>query len=134
MVLFLGLGLGFFAYAKILGEPLDFLKAWIYNKWDKIKGVYKCRKKKHEKIQLVTVIAVVVLFILILVLVTLVSQKVQMNAKKKRLVEQQDALQQMIENGLEDYEYRQSLEYIEKYAREELGMIDAGDTIWKQAD
>ena len=40
----------------------------------------------------------------------------------------------MIENGLEDYEYRQSLEYIEKYAREELGMIDAGDTIWKQAD
>lgn len=56
--------------------------------------MYKCRKKKHEKIQLVTVIAVVVLFILILVLVTLVSQKVQMNAKKKRLVEQQDALQQ----------------------------------------
>lgn len=54
--------------------------------------------------------------------------------KEKRLVEQQDALQQMIENGLEDYEYRQSLEYIEKYAREELGMIDAGDTIWKQAD
>ena len=52
----------------------------------------------------------------------------------KRFVEQQDALQQMIENGLEDYEYRQSLEYIEKYAREELGMIDAGDTIWKQAD
>ena len=90
-------------------------------------------KRNTKKIQLVTVIAVVVLFILILVLVTLVSQKVQMNAKKKRLVEQ-DALQQMIENGLEDYEYRQSLEYIEKYAREELGMIDAGDTIWKQAD
>ena len=91
-------------------------------------------KRNTKKIQLVTVIAVVVLSILILVLVTLVSQKVQMNAKKKRLVEQQDALQQMIENGLEDYEYRQSLEYIEKYAREELGMIDAGDTIWKQAD
>ena len=46
---FLGLGLGFFAYAKILGEPLDFLKAWIYNKWDKIKGVYKCRKKETRK-------------------------------------------------------------------------------------
>ena len=56
-------------------------------------------KRNTKKIQLVTVIAVVVLFILILVLVTLVSQKVQMNAKKKRLVEQQDALQQMIENG-----------------------------------
>ena len=39
----------FFAYAKILGEPLDFLKAWIYNKWDKIKGVYKCRKKETRK-------------------------------------------------------------------------------------
>lgn len=60
-----------------------------------------------------TVIAVVVLFILILVLVTLVSQKVQMNAKRKKLTEQQDALQEMIENGREDYEYRQSLEYIE---------------------
>ena len=47
-------------------------------------------KRNTKKIQLVTVIAVVVLFILILVLVTLVSQKVQMNAKKKRLVEQQD--------------------------------------------
>ena len=57
-----------------------------------------------------------------------------MNAKRKKLTEQQDALQEMIENGREDYEYRQSLEYIEKYAREELGMIDAGDTIWKQAD
>ena len=83
-------------------------------------------KRNTKKIQLVTVIAVVVLFILILVLVTLVSQKVQMNAKKKRLVEQQDALQQMIENGLEDYEYRQSLEYIEKYAREELGILSGG--------
>ena len=41
-------------------------------------------KRNTKKIQLVTVIAVVVLFILILVLVTLVSQKVQMNAKKKR--------------------------------------------------
>lgn len=40
-------------------------------------------KRNTKKIQLVTVIAVVVLFILILVLVTLVSQKVQMNAKKK---------------------------------------------------
>ena len=86
-------------------------------------------KRNTKKIQLVTVIAVVVLFILILVLVTLVSQKVQMNAKRKKLTEQQDAL-----HGREDYEYRQSLEYIEKYAREELGMIDAGDTIWKQAD
>ena len=42
-------------------------------------------KRNTKKIQLVTVIAVVVLFILILVLVTLVSQKVQMNAKKKRI-------------------------------------------------
>ena len=41
-------------------------------------------KRNTKKIQLVTVIAVVVLFILILVLVTLVSQKVQMNAKKKQ--------------------------------------------------
>ena len=46
---FLGLGLGFFAYSKILGQPLDFLKAWLYNKWDKIKGAWKCRTKETRK-------------------------------------------------------------------------------------
>ena len=90
----------------------------------------------EKTIKFLTVLAVVLVFLLALVMITLISQKVQLNAKEKQLEEQLNQLQQLKEElGEEvDGEYRMTQEKIEEYLRENMGMIDANDTIWKPAE
>lgn len=90
----------------------------------------------EKTIKFLTVLAVVVVFVLALVMITLISQKIQLNAKEKQLEEQLNQLQQLKEElGEEvDGEYRMTQEKIEEYLRENMGMIDANDTIWKPAE
>ncbi len=90
-----------------------------------------------KKAKFLVVSAVALVFILVLILITLIAQKIQLNIKQKNLQERLDKLQQLKEDlGEEtlDGNYRLIKEEIEKYLREQKGMIDAGDTVWKSGD
>ena len=89
-------------------------------------------QKFKKNVQIITVAAVVVIFILALVAITLIVQKVQLDSIKAELQAQEAALDRKIENLNDEMDYRQTVEYIEKYAREKLGLIKAHETLWQR--
>ncbi len=87
------------------------------------------RLKKN--VQIITVVAVVLVVVLALIAVTLLVQQSQLKSMKSRLQAELDALDRTASSLEEEQAYRNSLEYVEKYAREQLGLVKAGEKIWR---
>lgn len=82
-------------------------------------------------------LGVVLLFVLLLVLITLIAQSVQLKSKEKNLQEQLSQLENIrdeLGEKTSDSSYRMTMEKIEEYLRENEGMIDVDDTVWKPAE
>lgn len=76
------------------------------------------------------ILAVTVAFILV---VTMILQFVVIGVettKTKKLQEQVNSLNTNIENIQDEVDYRKTLMYIEKYAREQLNLYGEGDVIF----
>ena len=89
------------------------------------------------KLKFLTVLGVVLLFVLLLVLITLIAQSVQLKSKEKNLQEQLSQLENIrdeLGEKTSDGSYRMTMEKIEEYLRENEGMIDVDDIVWKPAE
>ncbi|MEG1804857.1 MAG: septum formation initiator family protein [Clostridia bacterium] len=76
------------------------------------------------------ILAVTLAFILV---VTMALQFVMIgveSAKTKKLTAELDSLNTNIQNIQDDVEYRKTMMYIEKYAREQLNLYGEGDVIF----
>lgn len=89
------------------------------------------RRKKESKKQNLLLIAT--FLILILVIFSFFRQRIVINkleAESNKLLQEQTAANQRIEELVEEIRQSNSLEYIEKRAREELGMIKEDEKIY----
>lgn len=83
-----------------------------------------------RKIQIMTALAVLMIVVLLCILIVMVVQNAHYKTMLKELDEKMAYLK-TIENDLNsEIEYRNTLEWIEKAARE-LGMIDSNETFYK---
>lgn len=83
-----------------------------------------------RKIQIMTALAVLMIVVLLCILIVMVVQNAHYKSMLKELDEKMAYLK-TIENDLNsEIEYRNTLEWIEKAARE-LGMIDSNETFYK---
>lgn len=86
---------------------------------------------QKRNVKIITVASVVMIFLLFLVLATCLIQRAQLSAIKNGLSSQMEQLNEYEKDLYDKQDYRNTLEFIEKYAREELGMIAAWETLWK---
>lgn len=90
----------------------------------------KSKRKKKNKFS--TIIVLAVLFISVTFTIKLVEQKKSLNqlkAEKANYESQMTSLNNEIEELKEDYEKKDSMEFVEKIAREKLGMVKSQEIV-----
>lgn len=88
-------------------------------------------KKKHHLILNISLILSSI--ILIFAVISFIKQKIIINSlvdKSNKLIEEQNNINKKIDDLVEDLNNSNSLEYIEKKAREDLGMIKKDEKIY----
>lgn len=80
-----------------------------------------------KTVQAVCIGAVTVFFIMVLILIVLFSQKATLNKSNQKIREQIAKAEQLKDDYENAVEYYRTIEYIELYARENLGMLKKGE-------
>lgn len=78
----------------------------------------------------IVILAVVVAFILVITLVIQVVAMGVSNKKNQELLQKIDSLKNEISSIEDDIEYKKTLMFIEKYAREQLNLYGEGDIVF----
>lgn len=90
----------------------------------------KSKRKKKNKFS--TIIVLAVIFISVTFTIKLVDQKKSLNqlkAEKANYESQMTSLNNEIEELKEDYDKKDSMEFVEKIAREKLGMVKSQEIV-----
>ncbi len=85
------------------------------------------KKQVYKKI---TMLATVLLFVLVLVLLIQIVMISVEYGKQQKLNDEINSLQKEISSLEDSIDYKQSILYIEKYAREQLGLYSEDDIIF----
>lgn len=81
----------------------------------------------RKRVQLITAISIVVILAAVLILIGQIISVVSLRNKKAALENELNTAQKQHILMEQELEYRESLKYVEQYAREELGLEKDGD-------